>query len=188
MAFNLQFFLSPKHFSFFSIDWFLFRKLPLFKNAALTKLILATTLSHKNLAMCLSQKNFHLHHFFQSKFAQPPMMKNRVLKLNLEYRYPKFWFNRVFVIFEFISLSYEFWSSPFSIVLHHYLGLGFGFLVLFSLSVSHSVLDLFSIFFYLINLIRVNKLISTLNIGTQTKKNKKTQTKTLRIWISVPKL
>ena len=76
----------------------------------------------------------------------------------------------------------------FSIVLHHYLGLGFGFLVLFSLSVFHSVLDIFSIFFYLINLIRVNKLISTLDIGTQTKKNKKIQTKTLRIWISVPKL
>ena len=170
MAFNLQFFLSPKCFFFFSIVWFLFRKLPLFKNAALTKSTLTTALSHKNVALCLSQKN--LHRAFQSKFAQPPVMKNRVPKLNLEYRYPKFWFNRVFVIFEFISLSYEFWSSPFSIVLHHYLGLGFGFLVLFSLSVSHSVLDLFSIFFYLINLIRVNKLISTLNIGTQTKKNK----------------
>ena len=186
MAFNLQFFLSHKRFSFFSIVWFLFRKLPLFKNAALTKSTLTAALSHKNLATCLSQKNSH--HAFQSKFAQPPMTKNRVLKLNLEYQYPKFWFNRVFVIFEFISLSYEFWSSPFSIVLHHYLGLGFEFLVLFSLSVFHSVLDLFSIFFYLTNLIRVNKLISTLNIGTQTKKNKKTQTKTLRIWISVPKL
>ena len=34
----------------------------------------------------------------------------------------------------------------FSIVLHHYLGLGFGYLVLSSLSVFHSVLDFFSIF------------------------------------------
>ena len=34
----------------------------------------------------------------------------------------------------------------FSIVLHHYLGLGFGNLVLFSLSVFHYVLVLFSIF------------------------------------------
>ena len=144
MAFNLQFFLSPKRFSFFSIVWFLFRNLPLFKNAALMKSTLAAALSHKNLAPCLSQKNSH--RAFQSKFAQPPVMKNRVLKLNLEYRYPNFWFNRVFVIFEFISLSYEFWSSPFSIVRHHYVGLGFGFLVLFSLSIFHSVLDLFSIF------------------------------------------
>ena len=168
MAFNLQFFLSPKRFSFFSIVWFLFRKLPLFKNAALTKSTIVAALSHKNLAPCLSQKNSH--HAFQSKFAQPPVTKNRVLKLNLEYRYPKFLFNRVFVIFEFISLSYEFWSSPFAIVLHHYLGLGFGFFVLFSLFVFHSVLDLF-FSFYLINVIRVNKLISTLNIGTQTKKN-----------------
>ena len=145
MAFNLQFSLSPKRFSFFSIVWFLFRNLPLFKNAALTKSTLAVALSHKNLAPCLSQKNSH--RAFQSKFAQPPVMKNRVLKLNLEYQYPNFWFNRVFVIFEFISLSYEFWSSPFSIVLHHNLGLGFGFLVLFSLFVFHSVLDLFSVFF-----------------------------------------
>ena len=144
MASNLQFFLSPKRFSFFSIVWFLFRKLPLFKNAALMKSTLIVALSYKNLAPCLSQKNSH--RAFQSKFAQPLVTKNRVLKLNLEYRYPKFWFNRVFIIFEFISLSYEFWSSPFSIVLHRYVGLGFGFLVLFSLSVFHSVLDLFSIF------------------------------------------
>ena len=111
--------------------------------------------------------------------------------LNLEYRYPKFWFNRVFVMFEFISLSYElmiwwFWmifycSSPLS---------GFRFWVFGSfLSVCLSLCSWsFLYFFYLINLIRVNKLISTLNIGTQTKKNKNTQTKTLRIWISVPKL
>ena len=111
MAFNLQFFVSPKRFSFFSIVWFLLRKLPLFKNAALTKLTLAAALSHKNLAPCLSQKNSH--HAFQSKFAQPPVTNNRVLKLNLEYRYPKFLFNRVFVIFEFISLSYESEAHPF---------------------------------------------------------------------------
>ena len=47
----------------------------------------------------------------------------------------------------------------FSIVLHHYLGLSFGFLVLFSLSVFHSVSWSFLYFFYLINIIRVDKLI-----------------------------
>ena len=47
----------------------------------------------------------------------------------------------------------------FSIVLHHYLGLCFGFLVLFSLYVFHSVSWSFLYFFYLINLIRVDKLI-----------------------------
>ena len=49
----------------------------------------------------------------------------------------------------------------FSIVLHHYLGLGFWFLVLFSLSLSvfHSVSWSFLYFFYLINLIRFDKLI-----------------------------
>ena len=81
---------------------------------------------------------------------------------NLEYRYPKFWFKRVFVMFEFISLSYElmiwwFWrifycSSPLS---------RFRFWVFASfLSVYLSLCSWsFLYFFYLINLIRVNKLI-----------------------------
>ena len=85
--------------------------------------------------------------------------------LNLEYQYPKFWFNMVFVIFEFISLLYElmilwFWmifycSSP----LFGFRFLVFGSFLSLSLSVFHSVSWSFLYFFYLINLIRFDKLI-----------------------------
>ena len=53
-------------------------QLSLFKNSSLTKSTLTVALSHKKLAPCLSQKKSH--RVFQSKFAQPPVTKNGVLK------------------------------------------------------------------------------------------------------------
>ena len=167
---NSQFFLShPNVFpSSLLSSWFLFRKLSLFKKSSLTKSTLAAALSHKELTPCLSQKNSHrvfhkrtrivsfnrssLNHLWQR-------MEFWKHWLNLEYWYPKFWFNRVFVLFEFISLLYElmiwwFWmifycSSPLS---------RFRFWVFASfLSVYLSLCSWsFLYFFYLVNLIRVN--------------------------------